>query len=208
MGNTKVKKEESEVKKALFLQRFLAFIIDMFLISFIASLITTPFIDTDKTAKLEKESVELMEHLQDENVDYQEYVDQYISVYYKLTRATGIDTIVSILFSVLYFVVYQVLAKGQTFGKKLMKIRVVSKEGDLSFNQMIFRSFLSNFILVNLLSFIFMLFASKRVYFYVSGCFLMIQYAIVLISAVMIMNRKNGEAIHDKIAHTMVIREK
>ena len=208
MGNTKVKKEESEVKKALFLQRFLAFIIDMFLISFIASLITTPFIDTDKTAKLEKESVELMEHLQDENVDYQEYVDQSLSVYYQLTRATGIDTIVSILFSVLYFVVYQVLAKGQTFGKKLMKIRVVSKEGDLSFNQMIFRSFLSNFILVNLLSFIFMLFASKRVYFYVSGCFLMIQYAIVLISAVMIMNRKNGEAIHDKIAHTMVIREK
>ncbi len=200
-------KEQKEVKKAYFIQRLIAFLLDMFIVSFVASLITTPFINLDKSEELEKKAFDVIEKLQNQEVDYNEYTNQYMTIYYKLAKLTGVETFVTLLLSVLYFVVYQLKAGGQTLGKKLMKIKVVSKDGELSYNQMIFRTFISNFILINLITFVFMIFSSKDMYFYVSGIFTIIQYVIVVISIIMVMNRKNGEAIHDKIAHTMVIKE-
>ena len=88
-----------------------------------------------------------------------------------------------------------------------MKIRVVSKDGDLSMNQMIFRTFISNFVLINIIGFIFMLFSNKDVYFYVIMSTSLIQYLIVIISIFGIVNKKDGCAIHDKLVHTEVIRE-
>jgi uncharacterized RDD family membrane protein YckC len=57
-------------------------------------------------------------------------------------------SLITILIEVLYFVVFQLYNGGQTFGKKITKIKVVSESNDLTMNQMIFRSLLSNYILV------------------------------------------------------------
>jgi uncharacterized RDD family membrane protein YckC len=194
-------------KKALFLQRFLAFIIDMVIITFLASLISTPFIDQEKVSKLQNQTIEVMESFKGQEINSQEYVSQYVSLYYKTARATGITSLVTIFLSVCYFVVYQTSNKGQTFGKKLMRIRVVSEEGELSYNQMIFRSFIANSILVHLIAFIFMTFGDKNSYFYVYAIFELIQCTILFVSALMIMNRKKGYAIHDRLVHTKVLRE-
>ena len=53
-----------------------------------------------------------------------------------------------------------------------------------------------------------MLFGSKHVYFYSVAIFTMIQFIMIVISAIMIMNKNDGRALHDKIVHTKVIREK
>ena len=195
-------------KKALLFQRFVAFCIDMLLISFVASLISTPFMDTDKIEKLEQQEIEIVQNYREGTIDMETYLIEYPNLNYKLARNSGILSIVTILLEVLYFAVYPVYRKGQTFGKKLMKIRVVSEDGDsLTMNQMIFRSFLANFILMHLISFIFMLSNSKDVYFYSVGIVEIIQYVIVFLSAIMIMRKKDGRAIHDKLVHTTVIRE-
>ena len=89
-----------------------------------------------------------------------------------------------------------------------MNIKLISDTGELFMNQMIYRSLLANFILVDIISFIFMLVSPKSVYFYGVGLSQFIQYVIVFISIFMIMFRKDGCAIHDKLAHTRVIREK
>jgi len=198
---------KNEKKKAYFLQRFIAFIIDMVIVSFVASLITSPFINQDKVEKLENETMEVFEKIQLDGSNQEEYLSRYYDIYYKTSRESGITTLAVITLSVVYFVVYQTRSKGQTLGKKLMKIRVVSDERELTYNQMIFRSFLSNSILLNMILFVFMLFGDSVRFFYVSGVLSMIQYIITFISALMIMNRKNGCAIHDKIAHTKVLRE-
>ena len=137
----------------------------------------------------------------------EDYYISYSDVYYKTTRNTGIISIVTILFEITYFVVFQLYNKGQTLGKKIMKIRVVSNDGELFMNQMIYRSLLSNLILMHLLTFILMLFCPKNIFFVLSFSIEIIQYLIMFVSVIMISSKKSGCAIHDKLAHTKVIRE-
>ncbi len=197
-----VKKE-----KALFIQRVFAYIIDIVLISFAASLISSPFIDRDKVHKLEEETVTLLEDYGSNKISTNNYINHYSSLYYKMSETTGLTTIITIFLSVCYFVVYQVYTGGRTLGKKLMKIRVISEEGDLNYNQMIFRSFIADSILVDILCFVFMMILDGTNYFSVISIFQVIQFVVTVISIGMIAFNKNGYAIHDKISHTMVIRE-
>ena len=194
--------------KAYFSQRLVAFIIDMLFVTVVASLLAGPFIDSEKIQKYEKQEKEILEKYTKQEISPEDYFASYESVYYKLTRDTGILSIITILLEVIYFVVYQVANKGQTIGKKIMKIKVVSENGDLDMNQMIYRSLLSNFILVNILTFMFLLFTSKNVYFVASLLLQSIQYIIMLISMIMILSKNNGCALHDKLAHTKVIQTK
>ena len=194
-------------KKALFFQRFFAILIDMLLLSFITSIITTPFVDSKKISSLNEKSVEITQKFQKNEIDNMTYLKQYSDIYYKLARSSGIISFVSLLLSVLYFVVFQIYEKGQTLGKKMLKIRVVSLDGDLFMNQMIFRSFIANFILFDIISFGVMLFSPKTVYLYIIIFVEMVQILITLISIIMIMNREDGSAVHDILAHTKVVRE-
>lgn len=199
--------ESNDKKKASFFQRLIAFVFDMVLISLIASIVSTPFINEEKIEKLENKQVQVINDYSSKKIDSDDYLINEIDIYYNINRANGLSTIITIFLEVLYFVLYQIYINGQTLGKKIMKIRVVSKDGDLSMNQMIFRTFISNFVLINIIEFIFMLFSNKDVYFYVIMSTSLIQYLIVIISIFGIVNKKDGCAIHDKLVHTEVIRE-
>ena len=208
MARKKINDSNSEGNNnALFVQRLVAFLIDVLLVSLIASFISAPFVNVEKISALEKKTSELMIQLQSEQISITDYSMQYIDIYYKLARYSGISSIIVIFLNVLYFVVFQVYNKGQTLGKKFVKIRVISENGELSYNQMIFRSFISNFILVDIIMFIFMIFSSKEIYFWATIVFQGLQYIVVFISIIMIMNHKDGRAIHDKIVQTKVLRE-
>lgn len=134
-------------------------------------------------------------------------MEEYANIYYKLARNSGIVSLITILFNVLYFIVYQIYAKGQTLGKKMLKIKVVSNDGELFMNQMIFRAFIANFILFDIINFGIMLFSPKSIYLYLTVFVEIIQWIIVIVSIIMVMNREDGCAVHDRLAHTMVVRE-
>ena len=59
-------------------------------------------------------------------------------------KIQGISILITVLVSIIYFVVFQYNNKGQTLGKKLMKIKVNSLNGDLTMNQLVVRSLLVN----------------------------------------------------------------
>lgn len=202
------KMNSNDSNKALFFQRLVAFFIDFIIVSLIVSIISIPFTDTKKVEKLQKDSVELMESFTNNQIDLDEFTNKYIDSYYKLCRANGMISLLSIFIGVCYYIVYQLYQNGQTIGKKIMRIRIISDDGDLFMNQMIFRAFISNFILNDICVFLFMLFSSKYVFFYSAGLIEFIQYIMVFASIIMIMYRSDGCAIHDKLFHTKVIREK
>ena len=200
-------KDIKQSKKALFIQRFVAFIIDMILVTYAAAIISTPFINGEKIIKLSEEAQEVMNNYFDGKSTPEVYIEQYSSIYYKTSKYNGLTTLITILLSVVYFIVFQLYNKGQTLGKKLMKIRVVSDTGEFNMNQMIFREFISKFILVNMINFILMLITKNDIYLYSSVLISFIQYIIIIISMIMIKTKEDGCAIHDRIAHTKVIRE-
>ena len=200
--------KEKNIDKPLFFQRFIAFIIDFLLVTFASSLLSTPFVDTEKTAKIEEQIPQILERYTSGETTTQEYFLEYSNMYYQLSKNSGAVSIITLFLSVCYFVVFQFHHKGQTLGKKWMKIKVVSTDDKLNMDQMVFRSLIANFILVELIQFASLIFSPKSVYFYIAFGVEMIQYVIVIISVFMILFGREGLALHDKLAHTKVIKEK
>ena len=196
-----------ELKKASLVRRLCAYVIDYLIVVILVSLISTPFVDAKKTDKLQKESTEIIEKYQKGEITPNEYLERYSSVYYSLSRSTGIMTFITIIIYIIYFVVFQLYNKGQTIGKKLMKIKVISLDGDLGMNQMIFRAFISNMILLNIINFALITFSPKNIYTGVSAVLSMIQYIIMFIS-IILATTKEGRTIHDRIVHTRVVSTK
>ena len=114
--------------------------------------------------------------------------------------------IVEVVVIILYYVVFQCYNKGQTIGKKLMHIKVVSNNGDeLNINNYIMRSIIVNSLLINIVLIGLVLFTSKEIYFYTSYILQGIQSVLVIVSAFMMMYKKDGRGIQDYLAHTKVI---
>ena len=198
---------KTKTKKAYFVQRLIAFIIDILLVYIVASLVATPFIDVKETNKVTDELEELINQTTSQEITTREFADKNMDLSYQVARKNGLVSLITIVVNILYFIVFQLYNKGQTIGKQIMKIRVKSDVGELTMNQMIFRAFIANSILLDLITFMFMLSNSRLVYFYGITTFGTIQYSITIISIFMVLIRKDGCAIHDKLVRTRVIRD-
>lgn len=194
-------------EKALFVQRFIAFLLDIFILSSIASLISYPFLDAKSIDKLNKNSSEVIEKYTTGEIDMNTYVDEVKGISYQLSQKQGVISLVTLFLSVLYFIVYQYYNNGQTIGKKLMKIKVVSStDKEITMNSFIFRSLIVNSILVDMISFAIVIFGNETAYFYGVAICGIIKYTLLLICGFMVMWSKSGMGLHDRIAHTTVVK--
>lgn len=204
-------KEENKVKKspdikAMFSQRVLAFLIDLVLLSMITSLITMFIPINDTATKLYEEQNRVLEGYVEGTVPMEEYVNQMIDLGYDISKQTVIISIVSIVISLLYYVVYPCYNNGQTFGKKLMKIKIKkTNDKELSMNDLLIRSMINNSVLVSIINVILVLFLSKDLYLSTSSLVGVIQYIVLIISLIMIAFTKNAQGLHDKVVHTEVV---
>jgi len=201
-----IKKVGEKSKKALFIQRLFAYCIDILLVSFVVSIVALPFYNEKEMMKYEEQTNALVEKMTKEEITPDEFMLESMNITYNQARANGIIALVTIIVEILYFVVYQLYNGGQTIGKKMIKIKVVSKDGELTTNQMLFRALIINSILLELISFGFMLFSSKEIYFFGVGFFDIIQSIIIIVSALMIIYSKSSRGIHDLVTHTEVLK--
>ena len=205
-------KEENKIKKspdikAMFSQRVLAFLIDLFILSIITSLITMFIPINDTATKLYEEQNRVLEGYVEGTVPMEEYVNQMIDLGYDISKQTVIISIVSIVISLLYYVVYPCYNNGQTFGKKLMKIKIKkTNDKELTMNDLLIRSMINNSILVNIINVALVLFLGKNLYLSTSSFVSIIQYLVLTISLIMIAFTKNAQGLHDKAVHTEVVQ--
>lgn len=204
--------EENKVKKspdikAMFSQRVLAFLIDLVLLSMITSLITIFIPVNDTATKLYEEQNRVLEGYVEGTVSMEEYVNQMVDISYDISRQTVIISIVAIVISLLYYVVYPCYNNGQTFGKKLMKIKIKkTNDKELTMNDLLIRSMINNSILVNIINVALVLFLGKNLYLSTSSFVSIIQYLVLTISLIMIAFTKNAQGLHDKAVHTEVVQ--
>ncbi len=202
------KSEKSDKSdKPMFFSRCVAFIVDIFLVVFVASLFATPFADADEMRTLTTKSQELVEKYTNKTITEKEYVAEASNLQYKMAKSTELVTLFMILISVIYFVVLPLYWGGKTLGKRIMKMKIESTAGELTANQLIFRSFLADFILLNIITVLFIMFASRSVYLSCVEAFSFAQYMITIVSIFTIIISKNGLALHDMLVHTKVVKD-
>ncbi len=200
-------KEKSNSNNSLSIRRITAFVLDIILVSFAASVICSPFLDYDSIDNLTENFYELRNDYVDGEIDTNIYVDHSSSILYRMARAQGLLSLVSIFLNVLYFVVYQFYNKGQTLGKKMLGIKVVSNQTDeLTMNHYIYRYFIINSVLIDMIILAFVILAPQNIWFYGSGLFGLADYIILFVCGLMIIFSKDNRGLHDLIADTKVVQ--
>lgn len=199
------KVKENEFEKAYFVSRFVAFLLDILIVGFVASILTLPF-QTESVQKLNNEAMDASKSYINQEISSTVYINKSIDINYQLAKATGISKVITILIYVIYFIVIQKKMNGQTIGKKIMKIKVIKdEEEELTTNDLLFRSLINNSIFCNILIVIFAL-INKNVCFYGTSIVQLIHTLVVLISAFMVIIRKDGKTIADLVAKTKVVK--
>ena len=204
--NNKKSSTTNDVVKALFSQRVIAFIIDIFIVSFFGILVNI-FIPVNDTAlKLYNEQDKIMENYQNGLINMEEYVNQLVDISYDISKHTVIISIVAIIINLVYYVIYPCYNNGQTLGKKIMKIKIKKvNDSELTMNNLLIRAMINNSIFINILNIIFVLVLNKELFLMFSSVFGVVQYGILIVSVIMIAFTAKSQGIHDKICKTEVV---
>ena len=199
-------KKEKQVK-ALFSQRFVAFMIDLILVSVFTSLVTAIIPTNSSIDKLYNQQVKIVENYTSGKIAMQEYVNQLVDINYDIAKQTGIITLVSIAISLLYYVLYVYKNDGQSIGKKIMRIKIKKKDKDkeLTMNDLLFRTMILQGTLVSIIGFCTILFLDKDTYLATNSLLNLIQYSILIISFFLVAFTKEKQGLHDMVAKTEVV---
>ena len=193
--------------KATFFERVGSYLIDTIIVSFIFSLICLGF--GNYTSSTEKLMKELDDKLLEEKITPEEYLKEYQDLMYDYQKENVLELGISVALTIAYYVVFQYMNKGQTLGKKLLKLRVVDKDTNkpISILKGLLRSLLILSILSGTLSIILLYIVGKKLYFPIYSGLLMIEGIFILTTMMFVLYKKDKRGLHDIITNTVVIKE-
>jgi uncharacterized RDD family membrane protein YckC len=201
-------KETLKNDKPYFFPRLVAYIIDVTLVSIVCSGILFLFPKNENYSKYLKEYQEVQTNFIDNKIEADEYIHKVADITYDIDYSNVLSMIVEVVLLILYFIVFQFYNKGQTFGKKLMKLRVVNNNGnELTLNQVTCRALIIDSILINLFMIAALLFSGRNYYYYASLSLQILSGIIIFVTLMMIFFRKDGRGLHDVVTGTKVIQE-
>lgn len=155
-----------------------------------------------------EEKVTKKEMTEEKNKITEYYTDKAADYNYKMQRMSINSSIITLSVTLLYFGVLQFLLKGQTLGKKLLKIKIVSatdKKNNIA--QYILRSLIVNNVLLNSINVVFLATANRITFNKVDN---IISFLISLVEAVIIflvITRKDNRGVHDLLVNTKVVED-
>ena len=191
------------------IKRFIAFIIDIFIVSIISeALSNVSFINIYKDQYIETygEYQEIYDEFSNENITLEEYNNKVIYYNYELSKLSIISNSIFIIICIAYFVGTNCLYEGQTLGKKLMNIKIVNENNKkVSAWIYLLRTILITGISGTFLLIISVLIFKEDLFYTLSYIICLLQYISQLIIGISIIVNKNGKGLHDWICKTKVI---
>lgn len=189
-------------------RRFWAYLIDFLVITIISSALTyISFINPryEEYREVSDKYSELLTSYYEGDVDREELVKQTREMSYEMNN-TGFTFIIGdIVVTILYFAGFAFVTKGQTLGKKLMGIKIVSaKDKELNFFNYFIRAFILNGIIINIITLIAVGF-SKSTYYKIYDVGSNLDTILMIVISLMILFNKEERGLHDVIAGTKVI---
>lgn len=191
--------------KATSASRFGAFVIDAIIVLFVSGLIVG-FLPTTKKyeAAAEKQS-ELIDKILSTEVELDKAYDEIYEIRYELDKESIHITLVTIIIYLAYYGTFAYYKNGQTLGKKLMRIKVEA-ENDSNMTFILRTAFIHGGFTA-LISVVGVLFLDKSAYAGLYAICSLVNFAILLISAIFCMVREDGKGLHDLLFKTSVIKE-
>ncbi len=190
------------------LKRIVAYIIDYFVITLISSaLVYITFINPryDEYVETSKAYNEIIQDYYDREIDATELTEQTRELSYELNSNGYVYTIGSIVIIFLYYGVFVYFTKGQTLGKKIMGIKIVSnKGGNLKLHNYFIRAFILNGVIMNLLTLIAICFPEST-YLTIYTAATNMDTILTIVIFLMVLFYKDGRGLHDILAGTKVI---
>lgn len=190
-------------------KRIGAYFIDAFIISFIISLfasITFLNPNVNEVEEYEKSYETRLNEVVKENPNSILTDDELTTLQYNIHYYGVYELVIELVVTFLYFSLFQYFNKGQTIGKKLVNIKVVSKNSDkLRLSQVVIRSSIVNSILMTSLIIISVLYLEKGTFNILSYIFNLCDFGLVLACAIMFFKNEDGIGLHDLLANTMVV---
>ena len=193
-------------EKPFFFPRLIAYVIDS-LIVFVIMLGIAFVLPANKNHQRYMDEYKTVQvDLMEGKIDKKEYINKTKDIVYDIDYSNTLVTLTQSVVFILYFIVLQYYNKGQTLGKKLMNIKVIStKNSNLSIDQVAIHALIANSIIINLLLIAAVLFIGKDYYYYASLGLQLINYFVIIVALVMIIFRKDGKGLHDVLANTKVV---
>ena len=135
-----------------------------------------------------------------------DYQKKYEDLAYKIAKNSSISSAIYIIVTILYFGIFNIVTDGQTLGKKIFKLKIVSSnDGKPNIVSYLIRSVLLYNTIYYLVSLIGIYTLNKENYYLVTNIVYQIQYYIQIIIICMVMLRTDGRGLHDILAKTKVI---
>ena len=192
--------------KPLSYKRIVAYVFDIILVTIMATVLTFFLPETKEYEKSMEEYTELLSHATNEEITQEEFLAETNDVIYKMNQKSVTVTIVTTVLTISYFVVFAYFMNGETLGKKLMQLKIVSSDNKkLTMNNYLIRGFIINSILMNVLGIIFLLGLNKQTYIKVNDILTYIFGIIYIVTFGMILFREDKRGFHDYLAGTKVI---
>ena len=187
-------------------KRILAYLIDILIVICIATILTMFIPVSEEYVNQMNELNEVLEDYSSGDILETEYLEKFNDISYIVNKESVQVSVVSVVLSIIYFVVLAYYMNGQTLGKKITRIKVVSSNSKkLTMNNYLIRSLLVDSILINTISIVTILFLEKSSYLKVYDVISTIFGAVYVIIFAMILFRQDGRGLHDLLANTKVI---
>ncbi len=197
-------------------KRVSAFLLDIFLVYILISLISTiKFINPnyDKFEEAYNAYNEIVEDYYDEKITLVEMNEQSKEHMYNISKYSVSTNIAALVIIFAYFGLFQKYNNGQTLGKKIMKIKVVGNDdNDVSLGRFILRIipiyyiFIGNVISISLNSILVFLLSVNK-YYIANSIIVYLLFGVGIVSFIMMITRKDKRGLQDLIAGTKVVFE-
>ena len=190
-----------------FMKRICAFIIDIMIVNILVSVIGVFIPVSDNISNLNTELVTANEQYLNKEIDESTYLSVVYNVEYDLEKETIPISIISAVVSLLYFVVLPFYKKGQTLGKRMFNLKIVkSNNGVLEMNDLVIRAFINNGSFISLAKLLLICVIKEPKRMVISGVILAyIQFAVWIVSLIMIIFTNKKQGIHGIISKTEVV---
>ena len=196
------------MRYASFLERLGAYIVDLWLVFLVTSLIAT-FVNfnQDKVKVLNEQINDLTDQALNEDISFMTYLEDYGAIAQDIDKNSAIYNVVNAFVIIGFFIVVPYFNDGKTVGKTIMKIKVVRDDGELlSMNNLVIRNFITTSLAYMMLSLSLLYITPSMFYFIATIIFGFLQILLVILSAFMVIYRRDKRGFHDVIAKTSVIK--